>query len=162
VALVVATCSVNNVVLSFDGTNNFIGQATLFLASMETASSLAAQQTKMVVHQTTVYLASVELPTLSITTSSVTSSAILTTMEVVAQSMHQTILHFSSVNWTSNFINNSVNGGKSICAVLNITLTFNGTIYFINNWHDKGKMDTPNRDTYGGGMFMRLNSTLLS
>ena len=66
---------------------------------METASSLATQQTKMVVqslHQTTVYLTSVELPILSTTTLSVTSSAILTTIVVVVQSMHKTILYFTS------------------------------------------------------------------
>ena len=38
-------------------------------------------------------------------------------------------------------------------------MTFNGTIYFTNNGHNKGETDILNRGIYGGAMFMGLNST---
>ena len=72
-----------NTVLSFNGNSKF-------------TSNSANQNGGAIFASNKVYLTSVELPILSTTTLSVTSSAILTTKVVVVQSMHQTILYFTS------------------------------------------------------------------
>ena len=62
-----------------------------------------------------------------------------------------------NLNGTSNFINNSAYLGGAIYTGINSKMTFNGTIYFTNNG---AKIDTQDRYTNGGGIFMRLGSTL--
>ena len=59
-------------------------------------------------------------------------------------------------NGISNFINNSAEWGGAIHTLLRNTLTFNGTIYFANNGHHGGRVNTHSGYTYGGGMYLGL------
>ena len=70
-----------------------------------------------------------------------------------------TVLSFSG---TSNFTSNSAYyDGGAICAESNTSLTFNGTTYFTSNGHYEGKTMTQNKFTnHGGGLFMELKTTL--
>ena len=67
---------------------------------------------------------------------------------------YNNVLSFSG---TSNFINNSAYLGGAIYMGIDSKMTFTGTIYFSNNG---AKIDTQTRYTNGGGIFMRLGSTL--
>ena len=101
-----AIFTVNNTVLSFSGTSNFIGNS----AGDRRAGAIYAS--------------------------------------------YNSVLNLSG---TSNFINNSAYLGGAIHTGINSKMTFNGTIYFSNNG---AKIDTQNKYTNGGGVFMRLGSTL--
>ena len=49
--------------------------------------------------------------------------------------------------------------GGAIFAVINSTLTVNGTIYFTNNGHYGGGVHRQNGDVYGSGVCIRLKCT---
>ena len=71
--------------------------------------------------------------------------------------LKNTALNF---NGTNNFTNNSAYSGGAICTTTNSILTFNGIIYFINNnGHYRGEVYSLHGYTYGGGVFMAINST---
>ena len=71
--------------------------------------------------------------------------------------LKNTALNF---NGTNNFTNNSAYSGGAICTATNSILTFNGIIYFINNnGHYRGEVYSLHGYTYGGGVFLSINST---
>ena len=70
---------------------------------------------------------------------------------------YNTVLNFTG---TSNFINNSAQGGGAIYADINTSLTFNGTIYFTNNGHYGSGIDIQDGYSYGGGVYIGIQSTL--
>ena len=70
--------------------------------------------------------------------------------------LKNTALNFDGTN---NFTNNSAYSGGAICTTANSILTFNGIIYFINNGHYRGEVYSLDGYTYGGGVFMAINST---
>ena len=72
-----------------------------------------------------------------------------------------TIIAFNGI---SNFIGNSAIYGGAIHTDITSTLTFNGTTNFINNGHYPGRTGTVilnGNTTYGGGVFMTPNTSLL-
>ena len=66
-----------------------------------------------------------------------------------------TILYLASMEW----INNSALFGGAIMTNINNTLTFNGTVCFINNGHFGEGVNSINEYNFGGGVFMGLIST---
>ena len=71
--------------------------------------------------------------------------------------LNNTALNFDGTN---NFTNNSAYSGGAIYTTANSILTFNGIIYFINNnGHYRGEAYSLDGYTYGGGVFMAINST---
>ena len=61
---------------------------------------------------------------------------------------------------TNNFTSNSAIDGGAIHGNTRSTLQFDGTTYFTNNGYFGGRVDTLNRGTNGGGVFVQLKSTL--
>ena len=69
---------------------------------------------------------------------------------------NNTVLSF---NGTTYFINNSALVGGAIFTRINNTLTINGTICFTNNGHYGEGVNLMNGYNFGGGVFMGLKST---
>ena len=136
-----AICTINNTVLIFNGTNNFINN--LAGAGYGTGGAIATY--------------------INIVLSfNGTNNFINNTADYCGGAIsisHNTVLNFSG---TSNFTSNSAySDGGAICAESNTSLTFNGTIYFANNGHYEGRVMKQNKYTNsGGGVFIDLKTTL--
>ena len=126
----------DNTILAFNGTSNFIGNSALL-----TGGAICTDST-LVVNGIINF----------INNSAGLGGALYTSGTVL------------TINGISNFIDNSAIYGGAIRADITSTLTFNGTTNFINNGYNQGRMDTViyiGNTTYGGGMFMMPNTSLL-
>ena len=128
-----AIITLNNTVLSFSGTNNFINNS----AGSDGGAIYTEYNTVLNFNGANVF----------INNSADAGGAIAT---------NNTIL---SLNGTSHFINNSAPMGGAIRTKINNTLTFNGTIHFTNNGHYGEAVNSVNEYNLGGGVFMGLIST---
>ena len=133
-----AISTYNNTVLSFNGTNNFINN----LAHYGGGAILMLKNALLCLNGTSNFI-----------NNSASEGGAICTLDIA-------VLSF---NGTSKFINNTAGyGGGAIFAVINSTLTVNGTIYFTNNGHYGGGVHTQNGDVYtayGGGVYIGLIST---
>ena len=139
-----AIATLNNTVLNFSGTNNFINNS----ADGTGGAIYAYENTVLSFRGTTNFTNN---------TAYSGGGAIFTEYNI---GQCNTILSF---NGTTHFINNSAPTGGAIFTLTNSTLSFNGTTHFTNNGHvntiGRG-VDTMNTYTFGGGVYMGLKSTL--
>ena len=127
----------DNTILAFNGTSNFIGNSALL-----TGGAICTDSTLMV----------------NGIINFINNSAGL------GGAMYTSGTAILSFNGISNFIGNSAIYGGAIRAGTTTTLTFNGTTNFFNNGHNQGRTDTVilnGNTTYGGGVFMTANTSLL-
>ena len=133
-----AISTYNNTVLSFIGTNNFINN----LAHYVGGAILMLKNALLCLNGTSNFI-----------NNSASEGGAICTLDIA-------VLSF---NGTRKFINNTAGyGGGAIFAVINSTLTVNGTIYFTNNGHYGGGVNTQNGDVYtayGGGVYIGPKST---
>ena len=153
-----AIVTLNNTVLSFSGTNNFIKNSAIWGGAIYTSNNtvLNLSGTNNFINNSAIWGGAISklyntTLNLSGTNNFINNSA---GSGGAIYTEYGTVL---SLNGTSHFINNSALMGGAIMTNIHNTLTFNGTIYFTNNGHLEEGVNSMNN--FGGGVYMELLST---
>ena len=160
-----AVCIKNNTVLSFSGTNNFIGNLVESgrgggAISTSFNSSLTFTGINNFISNSASYyggaICSVTNILMRFTGTTVFSDNSAHDIGGAIYALTNISLSF---NGTSNFSSNSAMLGGAISAYRSSTLTFNGSIGFHNNGHNAKFNNGDNGDKLGGAMYLATSST---